>query len=61
MFNENTKKKYMKKNLNIAEQGNLGLSLDQEALHMMICSETQDHKNAAKAFVNKDKVIFEGK
>ena len=40
------------KNLNIAEEGDLNLSLNQEALHMMICSETEDHKNAAKAFVN---------
>ncbi len=53
--------KYMKKNLNIAEVGDLNLSLNQEALHMMICSETEDHKNAARAFVNKEKVIFRGK
>ena len=53
--------KYMKKNLNIAELGDLNLSLNQEALHMMICSETEDHKNAAKAFVNKEKVVFKGK
>ena len=53
--------KYMKKNLNIAEVGDLNLSLNQEALHMMICSETEDHKNAAKAFVNKEKVVFKGK
>ena len=53
--------KYMKKNLNVAEIGDLNLSLNQEALHMMICSETEDHKNAAKAFVNKEKVVFKGK
>ena len=53
--------KYMKKNLNIAEEGDLNLSLNQEALHMMICSETEDHKNAAKAFVKKEKVVFKGK
>ena len=53
--------KYMKKNLNVAEIGDLNLSLNQEALHMMICSETEDHKNAAKAFVNKEKVTFKGK
>ena len=53
--------KYMKKNLNIAEVGDLNLSLNQEALHMMICSETEDHKNAAKACVNKEKVVFKGK
>ena len=53
--------RYMKKNLNIAEEGDLNLSLNQEALHMMICSETEDHKNAAKAFVKKEKVVFKGK
>ena len=53
--------KYMKKNLNVAEIGDLNLSLNQEALHMMICSETEDHKNAAKAFVKKEKVVFKGK
>lgn len=53
--------KYMKKNLNNAELGNLNMSLNEEALYMMICSETEDHKNAAKAFVNKEKVIFKGK
>ncbi len=52
--------KYMKKNLNNAELGNLDLSLNDEALYMMICSETEDHKNAAKAFVNKEKVTFKG-
>ena len=53
--------KYMKKNLNNAELGNLDLALNEEALYMMICSETEDHKNAAKAFVNKEKVTFKGK
>ena len=47
--------------VNIAETGDLNMSLNQEALHMMICSETEDHKNAAKAFVNKEKVVFKGK
>lgn len=53
--------KYMKKNMNNAELGNLDLSLNEEALYMMICSETEDHKNAAKAFVSKEKVTFKGK
>ena len=52
--------KYGVKNLNNAELGNLDLSLNNEALFMMICSETEDHKNAAKAFVNKEKVTFKG-
>ncbi len=53
--------KYMKKNLNNAELGNLDQCLDEEATHMMICSETQDHKNAVKSFVKKIKPKFIGK
>ena len=53
--------KYMKKNLNNAELSNLDTCLDEEAIHMMICSETEDHKNAIKAFVKKRKPKFIGK
>ena len=51
----------MKKNLNNAELESLDLCLDEEAIHMMICSETKDHKNAAKAFIAKKKPKFIGK
>ena len=30
-------------------------SLEEEALFQMICSETEDHKNAVRAFVKKEK------
>ena len=53
--------KYMKRNLNNAELCNLDNCLDEEAIHMMICSETEDHKNAIKAFVKKQKPKFIGK
>ena len=53
--------RYMKKNLNNALLGNLNISLDDEALNMMICSETEDHKSAVKAFINKSKPTFKGK
>ena len=53
--------KYMKKNLNNTDYENLETCLDQEALYQMICSETEDHKNAVLAFVNKEKVYFKGK
>ncbi len=53
--------KYMKKNLNNTDYENLETCLDQEALYQMICSETEDHKNAVLAFVNKEKVAFKGK
>ena len=51
----------MKKNFLNLESGILEKSLEQEALYQMICSETQDHKNAIEAFVKKEKVVFRGK
>ncbi|MEC8099998.1 MAG: enoyl-CoA hydratase-related protein [Pseudomonadota bacterium] len=53
--------KYMKKNLTNVDHESLDTCLDQEAHYQMICSETEDHKNAVKAFVNKEKVNFKGK
>ena len=53
--------KYMKKNFLNVDLGNLEKSLEEEALFQMICSETEDHKNAVKAFVKKEKFIFKGK
>ena len=53
--------KYMKKNLTNVDHESFDTCLDQEALYQMICSETEDHKNAVKAFVNKEKVTFKGK
>ena len=53
--------KYMKQNLNNAETQNLDTILNDEATFMMICSETKDHKNAVKAFINKEKPEFIGK
>ncbi|MFP6806831.1 MAG: enoyl-CoA hydratase-related protein [Pseudomonadales bacterium] len=52
---------YMKKNLNAAQHGSLSDVFDLEAMHMMRCFETNDHKEAAKAFVNKQKPVFNGK
>ena len=53
--------KFMKKNFRNLELGILEKSLEYEALYQMICSETQDHKNAVEAFVKKEKVVFRGK
>ena len=39
----------MKQNLNNAQSQDLDSILNDEATFMMICSETEDHKNAVKA------------
>ena len=51
---------YMKKNLNMAYGGSLSDTFDREALHMVRCFMTDDHKGAAVAFVEKKKPIFNG-
>jgi 2-(1,2-epoxy-1,2-dihydrophenyl)acetyl-CoA isomerase len=51
---------YIKKNINNAEQLSLEACLDTEAMHHSRCSDTADHKEAAKAFVEKRKPVFQG-
>jgi 2-(1,2-epoxy-1,2-dihydrophenyl)acetyl-CoA isomerase len=34
---------------------------DSESLHHTRCSETEDHKEAAKAFVEKRAAVFQGR
>lgn len=51
---------YMKKNLNLAMRGSLADVLDAEAIHMVRTFETQDHKSAAQAFVDKQAPQFSG-
>ena len=52
---------YMKKNLNAAQTGSLSDVFDLEAMHMMRCFMTDDHKEAARAFVNKQAPVFKGR
>ncbi|MBO6824777.1 MAG: enoyl-CoA hydratase/isomerase family protein [Sneathiella sp.] len=52
---------YMKKNLNKAMHSDLHSVLDAEAVHMITCFDTEDHKGAAKAFVEKKAPVFNGK
>jgi 2-(1,2-epoxy-1,2-dihydrophenyl)acetyl-CoA isomerase len=52
---------YMKRNLNLAQRGSLAEVLDSEAIHMIRTFETEDHKGAAKAFVEKRAPRFEGR
>jgi 2-(1,2-epoxy-1,2-dihydrophenyl)acetyl-CoA isomerase len=51
----------MKKNLNTAQNGTLADVFDREAMHMMRCFMTEDHKAAAKAFVEKKPPVFHGR
>ncbi len=52
---------YIKRNINNAETSSLEACFDAEAIHHSRCSETADHKEAAKAFVEKRKPVFQGK
>ena len=52
---------YMKKNLNAAQHGSLSDVMDLEALHMIRTFMTDDHKGAAKAFVEKRAPTFTGR
>ena len=51
---------YMKKNLNAALKGSLSDVLDGEAIHMIRTFETEDHKKAAQAFLEKRAPEFSG-
>jgi len=52
---------YMKKNMNVAERGDLGLALDAEAIHHARTGQTEDHAEAARAFAEKRKPVFKGR
>ena len=52
---------YMKKNLNAAQHGTLSDVFDHEAMHMMRCFMTDDHKAAVQAFVEKRSPEFTGR
>ena len=52
---------YMKRNLNAGLRASLSDVMDAEAIHMIRCFETEDHKGAAVAFVEKRVPRFEGR
>ncbi len=52
---------YMKRNLNTGLCGSLTAVLDAEAIHMVRTFETDDHKGAAAAFVEKRPPQFRGR
>ena len=51
----------MKRNMNCAESSGLAELLDMEATHQVQSGRTQDHREAAKAFVEKRAPIFAGR
>lgn len=54
--------RYMKENLNRAlAGGELHDCLDLEATHHVHCGQTEDHREAAKAFVEKREPVFKGR
>jgi 2-(1,2-epoxy-1,2-dihydrophenyl)acetyl-CoA isomerase len=53
--------RYMKRNMNAAECGSLHEVLDLEAWHHTRCGMTEDHREAARAFVDKRQPVFRGR
>ena len=54
--------RYMKENLNRAmSSGDVFDCMDLEATHHVHCAQTEDHRNATKAFVEKREPVFQGR
>ena len=53
--------RYIKRNMNAAERGDLRECLDLEAWHHARTGQTEDHKEAAQAFVDKRTPVFKGR
>ena len=53
--------RYIKRNLNVSEAGTLSQALDSEAYGMLRSRESEDHKEAARAFVEKTAPVFKGR
>lgn len=53
--------RYMKENLNRAMSGDVFDCLDLEATHHVHCGQTEDHREASKAFVEKREPVFKGR
>jgi 2-(1,2-epoxy-1,2-dihydrophenyl)acetyl-CoA isomerase len=53
--------RYMKENLNRAMAGEWDDCMDLEATHHVHCGQTEDHKEAARAFVDKREPVFVGR
>ena len=53
--------RYMKENLNRAMTGCLDDCMDLEATHHIHCGQTEDHREATRAFVDKREPTFKGR
>ena len=53
--------RYMKENLNRAMAGAVDDCLDLEVTHHVHCGQTEDHREATKAFVDKREPTFKGR
>jgi 2-(1,2-epoxy-1,2-dihydrophenyl)acetyl-CoA isomerase len=54
--------RYMKENLNRAiASGDVDDCMDLEATHHVHCGQTEDHRNAVAAFVEKREPVFKGR
>ena len=53
--------RYMKENLNRAMAGEVDDCLDLEATHHIHCGQTEDHREATRAFVEKREPAFKGR
>ena len=53
--------RYIKRNMNAAESGSLAELLDLEAWHQTRTGLTEDHREAARAFVEKREPLFHGR
>ncbi len=52
---------YIKRNMNAAETESLARCFDLEAMHHELAGETEDHKEATRAFVEKRSPVFKGR
>ena len=52
---------YIKQNMNLAERAGLAELMDAEALRHTRCTQTEDHREAAAAFVEKRAPVFRGR
>jgi 2-(1,2-epoxy-1,2-dihydrophenyl)acetyl-CoA isomerase len=52
---------YAKRNLHAAETGDFQTVLDMEAFNQARCSQTEDHREAVRAFAEKRRPVFQGR